>query len=224
MGTFRDYLQSIAPPWFKGYWGERLWGMVGLYSDLIAEGCSQAIKAHLLRMDTSPPDALPLIGSERSMPRYPGETDLQYRGRLWEAWEAYTTGGTEAAITGQLAKYGLSNTRCIAQHDGWCFENPPNATEWSRFVVVIEQAHPWTAPIDYGLGYIYGSALTYGSTATPDDVATVKGITLKWKPAHSRNPYILVVLEHEYFGDPDLVWGAAGAVYGGEAIKWWNQL
>jgi hypothetical protein len=222
--NFRTYINSIAPPWFRGEWGERLWGMVGLYADLVAEGCSQAVKAHLLNMDTSPPDALPVIGSGRDMPRYPGETDAQYRSRLWDAWDAYVVGGTEAAITGQLAEYGLSNTRCISQHDGWRFEIPPTGSEWSRFVVVIEQTHSWATAYTYGTGYSYGTAMTYGSAATPDDVATVKGIIMKWKPAHSRNPYILLIIDHEYYGDPDLDYGAAGVVYGADVARWDHQL
>lgn len=225
MSNFRELFTSLAPPWLRAYWGERMWGVYALMSDLITEGSAQAIKAHMLREDTSPDDALPLVGADRRMPRYDGETNLQYRNRMIDAWDAYELGGTAAAITGQLELFGLDNTRCISQHGGWAFENPVDTTNWSRFVVIIEQTHPWTAgPGNYGTGLLYGSALTYGTDATPGELDTVLGIIKKWKPGHSKNPYVLVVLDGDYYGQPALTYGG-GSTYSATAdtVKWWNE-
>ena len=96
------------------------------------------------------------------------------------------------------------------------------ATEWSRIAVIIEPGtyHEWV----YGDGdHHYGDGSTYGSTATVDEVAAIKAIARKWNAGEEINPYIYVILDGEYYGDPDLVYGG-GAVYGGEAIKWAHQV
>jgi hypothetical protein len=223
MVTWREYAELIGPPWSKRYWGQRFWlGLLGYIGDLVAEAGAQAVRAHMLREDSSPGDALPPIGNERQMPRYPAETNANYRARLIDAWDAWQGAGTNPGIVSQYNAYGLSNVVVRSFHDGWGFENPPVMSRWSRFVVIIEQPHPWSTSYTYGSGILYGTPITFGSTATPDEAETVKAIALKWKPAHSINPYVLVVLEHEYYGDPDLVWGAAGVVYGGETIQWTN--
>ena len=220
--NWREYFAAIAPPWLSRYWGERLWGSLAYLSDLMSEGMSQAVKAHLLDQSTSPVDALPLIGLERRMPRYPGETNDSHRARLLDAWNAYVQGGTAAAITGQLATYGLDDVEIVSQHDGWVFENPKDTSQWSRFAVIIDGV-TWGTSYVYGMGMIYGSAMTYGSDATPAETETIKSIVRKWKPVHSENPFIYVVLSGDIYGDPDLVYGAGDLYAAGEIVKWAND-
>jgi hypothetical protein len=224
---WRDYFAAIGPPWTQRYWGERLWGAIAYMSDLVTEGMAQAVKAHLLEQETSPPDALSRIGSERQMPRYPSETNDQHRARLLDAWNAYEEGGTKASIIGQLATFGLSNVVVRTWREGWIFGDALGATHWSRFAVILETPHGITGPYTYGAGYIYGSPITYGSSATPNEVSTIKGIVKKWKAVHSENPWIYVVISGDYYGDPDLFYvpgGGGGATYGtGSIVKWQND-
>lgn len=223
--TVRDLVDAISPPWLGAYWGERFMGVIAMTGDLVLEGMVRALKAPWLRQSTSPPDALPLVGSERSMPRYDANDDDTYRARLLDAWNTWLFAGTvegtgDQGMVGQYAAAGWLNV-VIRNNFQWDFENPKDTADWSRFVVVLEQPNgltTWT----YGSGIAYGSepdSPTYGSTATQGQITEVKSIARKWKTHHEINPYILVILSGEYYGDPDLVYGGA-AVYGGESIKW----
>jgi hypothetical protein len=145
--NYREFVRRISPPWLRDFYGERFVGMVnGLMADLISEGASQAIKAHLLLSDTSPPDALPSIGDERNMPRYPSETDAQYRDRLHGAWDAWEFAGNEdgtgtGGIIGQLNAFGLANVTILpavnedprVERPAWVFEVPSTVTLSGNF-------------------------------------------------------------------------------------------
>jgi len=317
--TFRDFAFRISPPWLRRFVGRRfVGGAIGLTYDLLSEGAAQALKAPWLLSNSSPDDALPSIGTERSMPRYPADTNSTYRARLHKAWDTWQHAGNGVAIVEQLEAAGYTNTLVIPasnnderpERPSWRFEEPhakdetlnlllfnigvsafseilrldgqdwadlgyrvnwaitlrgttsndgrtftiralngpilelfdtsestnPIVSEgpvlaqllacwWSRFVVVIEQPHPWI-PWVCGNGFLVASgddAHTVGSTATVGEVRTTKAIARKWKSGHSINPYLLIVLSGEYVGDPDLICGG-GAVVGGETIKWMHQV
>jgi hypothetical protein len=316
--TNRSYIFNISPPWLRRFVGRRfMGGAVGLTFDLLAEGSAQALKAPWLREKSSPADALPPIGDERRMPRYPADTDDTYRARLADAWEAWDYAGAGTAIARQFNDAGFQNVRVIEASNNderpsrpsWRFEEPHAVRElvnvelfsagisgdseiqrldgqnwsdlgyqgswaitlrgsasndgrtftikptigdrvvlyatsesanplvsegpatlevlgcyWSRFVVVVEQPHPWT-PWLCGNGFVVATgddAKTVGSTALFGDVRTARQIARQWKSGHSVNPYILLVLSGIYCGDPDLICGA-GFVVGGETIKWQHQ-
>jgi len=322
MGNFREFVANISPPWLRRANGERFVGMtIGLMSDLVSEGAAQALKASWLLSDTSPPDALPEIGTERSMPRYYADSDDTYRARLHAAWAAWQFAGNEEGtgglgIVAQYVAMGLPNVSIVPAENAdhrperrsWRFELVPtivvddagltyvanylalgdsaiiipagydfatagfeagrtvtiigtslndgthditwagnvlildgivlsdegpvagswiDGTEFSRFAVVIEEGHPWV-PWTYGSGAVYGSddaSPTYGSTATVGEVRSAKAIARKWSPGHAINPYIYIIFDGEYYGDPDRLYGDAAYVYGtGTNIKWAHQV
>lgn len=221
--TLRQWVTDSSPTWLLGYWGSRfMGGAVSVMAETLGKGATIALKASWLRQAVSPPDALPLVGSERSMPRYGAETDLIYRGRLHGAWDAWLFAGTaegegDQGVAGQLSAAGYPNVT-ILNNFHWDFEWPKDPVNWSRFVVVIEQPHPFTSWA-YGSGPAYGGVMTYGCSATQAQVLEIKAIVRKWRDGHSVNPWIYIVLDHEYYGDPDLDYGG-GAVYGAETIRW----
>lgn len=131
---FQGFAFEISPPWLRRRLGERMVGVIaGLLTDSILEGFTQAVQAPWLRSGFQPPDALPPIGSERSMPRYEADTDETYRTRLHDAWDSWQQGGNEAAIIGQLNAFGLANVTIIPAVNGantpgrdeFSFEEPP---------------------------------------------------------------------------------------------------
>ena len=77
-----EWALEISPPWMVGPVGELWTSALGFWFDMQAEAAVQAVKAAQLRSDTFHVSALPLIGNERQMPRYPIETDDQYNLRL----------------------------------------------------------------------------------------------------------------------------------------------
>ena len=133
--NLREYVFKISPPWLRRHWGERLMGVQGLMGDLAMEAISQGMQVPWLRSGFQPPDVLPLIGVERSMPRYPADTDDGYRERLAEAWDSWLFAGNEDAITDQLIAFGLPNVVVVPAENAddrierrsWRFELPGNA-------------------------------------------------------------------------------------------------
>lgn len=215
--TFRAMVRGLATGWTRGPWGERLWGTIGLLGDVVMDAATQALVAPWLRSKTSPPDALPPIGRERLMPRYPAENDTTYRDRLYAAWTAWGFAGNEVAIVDQYSWWSLAVRIVNAFH--WVFEWPKDAANFSRFAVVVPQPHPWSGAYVYSsTGRTYGDGSTYGSTATVAEVATLRGIARKWKAGHDVNPAIWLVLSGHYYGE-QLTYGTPGLVYGSEVFR-----
>jgi hypothetical protein len=225
--TLRDLASALSPPWLAENWGDRFMKTMGLFGDAVAEGMTIALKAPWLRQRKSPPDALPLVGSETRMPRYDADSDLSYRRRLLKRWETWLFAGTvegegDQGMTGQYTAAGFVTT--ILNNFQWGFENPKDTGDWSRFVVVIELESGFRS-WQYGEGGVYGSdpeSPTFGSTATQGQVAAARDIARRWKAHHEVNPYLVVVLDGEYYGDPELTYGS-GATFGGETIRWPNM-
>jgi hypothetical protein len=74
---------------------------------------------------------------------------------------------------------------------------PPTAGTWSRFWVhldvTVTNPFNWTA-VTWGVSRTWGQGHTWGSTATAEEVALVRRIIRKWKPAHAVCAQILVDL------------------------------
>jgi hypothetical protein len=171
VANFRDFVWNISPPWLRAYYGERFVGFtIGLMSDLISEGCAQALKASWLLTDTSPPDALPELGTERSMPRYFADTDDTYRDRLHGAWDAWLFAGNEEGtgglgMVGQYNAMGLPNVTILPAENldprvarpAWRFELVPTV-EVSGVVLTF------TADDGSGNSRIAGTGASVGFT------------------------------------------------------------
>lgn len=193
---------ELAPPWESGPVGELWVQALGFIHDLSAEYAVQAVKAGQIRSNTFHVSGLPLIGSERQMPRYPSETDTAYLNRLRGAWEAWAAAGNFNAIIDQLAVLGLTAEIWEQGQKGpapdqdssviWDWDD--NLDNWSRFFVVIT-SHPWTDDGDWGDPGTWGDGGTWGSTATEEEVQTVQQIATHWKAAHTVYPHVIVVLD-----------------------------
>lgn len=130
--------------------------------------------------------ALPYIGDERRLPKYKGETDQQYRQRLWDAWSSWEQAGTDRGIIRNLL-LGTGITEVIIKNNvDWDPEPPDGDTDWwSRFWVLVYNPNweSWT----YGSGEVFGETeYTYGSTATRGEVDSALRLVLKWKPAAAK--------------------------------------
>lgn len=97
--------------WATGFYGKRLVAWVGLTADACCELITLAGKSVWLASQDCAPDAVPLLGNERRMPQYPGETLIQYKARLLGAPAAYDAGGTGDAIEEQLVGFGITSAR-----------------------------------------------------------------------------------------------------------------
>ncbi len=99
----RDAIKLMSPPWLDHGTGERYMYNIGLAADAILEKLNQGVKA---RMPTEcDATALPIIGSDRVMPQYPGEADASYRVRLQEAFDTWRTSGSRGAVMSQALAF-----------------------------------------------------------------------------------------------------------------------
>ena len=209
------FAQSFPVTWLQNEVASRFLGMWGTLMDITSDGMLEGLYAPwLAHGDAKSSDVLQLIGSERRMPRFVGESAANYRLRLMAAWDLHEYAGTAQVVERVLAAMGLSAE--VVEMSEWNWDDRPE--DWSRFWVVIHQPHPWTQRLwgeePVGSGMTYGDpAFTYGSSMTINEVETLRRTIRHWKPGHMRCQHIIVVFhEAEWLADqPDGTWMSADA-------------
>lgn len=187
---FREYIFQQSPGFLRQKWGARLMGLVGLAADISAEGAQQAIAARFSQSPIFPPDAYALIGSERSMPRFPSETLASYRERVLDAWNAWRNAGTEIGLIDQLSYFPV--TAQIYTNADWDWDG--DASNWSRFWVVLTD-HGWTDDGTWDDPGIWDDGGTWDSTASIEEVRSIQALIRQWKPGHMVCVNVVVVLD-----------------------------
>lgn len=231
MANYQRFVQGVSPVWASGgdkpgtgYWGGRLLKTLwGITADTISIALSQAISAPMLHIGGKQPvDALPLLGWERNMPRYPVETHQQYRTRLHGAWDAWGFAGNESAIIAQFEAAGFdgielkeplrTHSDTLEVHGDW--ERAPLGY-WSHFWLFLPEgthSYPSGTHTFGGLGLSFGGGALFGSLLTVEDVALLRGIANKWRPAHVICREIVIEFSGPSYGTGH-VFGEAGLVY-----------
>lgn len=101
---YEDWLPALAPPWLQGPRGRALlsgWGqLLDEHASLIATGVLARF------VERAPEDALNLLGTERGLVRFPGESLEAYRARVLAAWEFWSWVGTRYGMERYLAAAG----------------------------------------------------------------------------------------------------------------------
>ena len=190
MGNLRSLLNSWLPGWLQGTWGTRFFGVIGLFCDAIGQGASEALRAPWLkeRHNTvnpgSPDDSLRLKGSEYSMPKYPGETDDQYRARLELVWQTWGIAGGGPSIIEQLEAAGYVGAY-IEFRPGADGPQGQAGPWWSQFWVIFPiGSHPVTETSPKWNYFKWNDGTTWGPCTIPRDFAeTVRGIISQFKPS-----------------------------------------
>ena len=178
--TYRRAAEQLSPTVLRGEvpgldFGARLrdsW--IGLPLDILSEWANQGVKARFFDSNTFPADALPLLGAERLIERYPADTDETYKARLKDAWNIWQEAGTQAGIRRQLEAFGLRDIEFRSNTD-WNWDNQPD--NWSRFWVILNKSgHSFEKGRIWGDGSVWGGGWTWGSTATFEEVSTIRRI------------------------------------------------
>lgn len=200
--TFQQYAAELSPTVLQGEVGQRfVAGTLGLFFDLLAERVVQSVRARLMNSADQPLDAVALLAEERMSPRYPADTDATHLTRVRSAWDRWAQAGSEAALVAELAAYGVQASITLDSDWNW-----DGTAYWSRFWVIID-VHLWSYPPDLGdPGLVLDGTWTLGSTATPEEVDTVRRIVRRWKPAHMICSHIAVVFDGAGWS-PDGTWG-----------------
>lgn len=237
MATFRDTIFAMSPPRLRTPRAEKLiYALIGLPLDILAEAAEQAIKARF--PETCPEDALPYLGRDRGIRRGPLEPSANYRLRLLLWIESWRGAGVGRAMLDQIAGYLTPQTCRIRiwsqigvvytrEADGsfsieravgsWNWDGRTDL--WARFWVILYSAtgEPWSRSGTWGDGKRWGSPAnrTWGSTATIDQVTTIRSIVSDWKPAAALCVNIMVAFDDAAFDPtsavdmPDGTWGFA---------------
>lgn len=86
--------------------------------------------------------ALDLIGKERLLPRYGGESDEAYRLRLMNAYSIHSQAGTAAAMTGAFERLGFTGAEIVEMR-------PEDPERWAEFRVLVGLPEAVFSELDY---------------------------------------------------------------------------
>lgn len=197
---------------------------------------------------TATPDALAAMGRDRRVVRGLSEDAPGYAIRLIRWLDDRRRAGNPFALMQKLAEYTgpLCAFRTVDASSNW-FSRAADGSEtyalkranwdwdgkprdvagklrWSRFWVVIYPNGLWTptgnAWGDAGAQHWGAPGHTWGSTATPEQVATVRAIVDDWKPAGTRCVNVILAFDGASF-DPAAAIDAAGMPHG--AWEHWSH-
>ncbi|GMV19473.1 MAG: hypothetical protein AMXMBFR56_76970 [Polyangiaceae bacterium] len=227
--NYFDFIEGLVRArWARGHYGQRLLGvLISLNANRIADAFSQAVTAPLLTPD-QPADALGQSGEDRGMPRYPAESDAQYRARLQGAWAYWKAVANRFAMQVQIGLAGFVGTTVYTPNrihpvtgnaaGEWTrppFTHPVSGNPWwSQFWIWLPKT-AWTpapTPICGTPGATAGSGLSCGTGATQSVVATLRGL------ARRRAAHIIcqdIILEYEAPTCGTGVTSGSGALCGG---------
>lgn len=213
--SLRDATFRIGTPWMqRRVFGRIRWG-IRLLLDADWALLEEGIKARMPGVGT--PEALPYIGNDRQIDRGPSETDASYIERLRGAFDTWRTAGNVRTLLEQLRFYfypadllsilAVSNrgvwhaiepvtgvvTKQVPAANNWVWDEHEPTRWWRGWIVIDVTGGKWV-PWQVGTsGKVIGDpTLTIGSTATPQEVASVRKIVLKWKPAHVHAMHIVL--------------------------------
>lgn len=201
---FREYAWLLSPGTWRGYWGKRFVGVIAMMFDTLSDGAIAANRVSKFGSRNFPSDALPLLGQERVLPRYPGEADGDWSERLHDAWVLWHMAGTGGGLIEMYSRLGMTVT--LEKNGTWDWDSDPD--NWSRFWVVIDD-HSWVSDGVWDDLAYWDDGGTWDTSATPDEVRAVRGIVRTFKEAHAICPAICVVLDGATWAanQPDGTWG-----------------
>lgn len=111
MGRYSITLPAILPPWFQSSTGQLYATAVGEVLDGELDRAQEARNARYPLV--APPDALPLLGWERRIERFYGETEAAYRGRLAHAHSTWRWAGTPGGVYRLAVAMGFSYGQAV---------------------------------------------------------------------------------------------------------------
>jgi hypothetical protein len=246
--SFRQIRKWLAPRWLLDGEG----GLVGYSLDVVKDAFIQRLEQGLLArlpqndptgQTTAPADALSAMGRDRRVVRGINESDVSYAARLVAWLDDRRTAGNPYTLMQKLSEYtgagcafrtydargncysrAVDGTRTFVQGTGWDWDAEP-ASHWSRFwVVIYPPSTLWTRTKKWGgpAGAWGETGATWGSTATSEQVQTIRALVSDWKPAGTRCVNIVVAFDPASFDpaapEPDGLWGSWSKVVAGVRV------
>lgn len=237
---FRELIQRFAPPTLRGFVGSRFLYSIGLQidalGDLAWEGIRNRFPEEALKVGNT--DAIGLIGRDRRIYRGPDEPYDVYVGRLLRWIDDWRMAGSAFSVLAQVQAYLTPNAQRLrlVNNAGCWYTLEPDGTRtyqrsapanwdwdthtewWSRFWLIIycDAHYPFAVGPNWGdPGFVYDPTKTWGTTATPAHVASIRAIVQDWKSAHSKCQNIIIAFDPASFDPksspgapmPDGTWG-----------------
>ena len=183
MTLYTDWQADAAPVWLQRTNGRAWHEAHGLIKDVAVDACRVATKAGWPL--ATPADGLPFIGSERSLPRVPDDTDDTYRETLHSAWDLWEYGGTEQGIIAALVRRWPSCAPNILTY----WDNPSyfgsDDAKWAQWRLAVTMS-TWGAAQTWGSGPLWGEPnLTWGITAPVGEVEELLSIIATWNAGYA---------------------------------------
>lgn len=204
----RDYVERLSPPWLAGFFGTRFMiGMVGVVADLLLEAVEQATTVGWLNRKTLPVDALKDIGENANIQRVTGETNDNYKSRLFRKWELWEESATSKFAENSFTPFGVAAADITLKTTrDWVVDDSPN---WSRWWIILDGSAgnlPWSELL--WNGFAWGTpGTTWGTTATQEEIFGVIRLLCKWKSAHEIGVEIIILYGATLWGHGD-PWGS----------------
>jgi hypothetical protein len=232
---FRTAFYKFLPWWLTEDEGEKVWFSLGLIVDAFLERLRQGALARF--PEYCPPDALKYHGRDRKIVRGIQETDAAFAERLIRWLDDHKVRGNPYALMEQLRAYCGGNimVRTVDRRGNWFtiaadgtksavlktgnWDWDDGGTErWARFWVIIYSLNgtPWSVSESWGSTTLWSSGVwgtpgaTIGTTATVEQVASVRSIIREWKPEGTKCEWIIIAFDDADFNptnpDPDGYW------------------
>lgn len=239
MRTFRKLAKWLLPWWLTTEEGERVAHSLALLLD--AFRCRLWLSARARFPQHCPPDALQYLGRDRQIVRGIDEMDASYGARLIPWLDHHRVRGNPFALLEQLRAYcnvtdgvlartvdrrsnwftiAADGTRSYLLDQGnWDWDDVAATPRWARGWVILYMTggtEPFEPGPDWGDVDLWGGAwgtpgYTWGTTATPGQIAALRSIVHAWKPGGTMPQWIILAFDPASFNpaspEPDGTWG-----------------
>lgn len=242
--SFRELILRMAPPWLNEEIGSRLLYAIGAQLDAMGDQLWAGMDAS--KPDYAAlycEEALAVIGRDRRIYRGFDESPENYAKRLIRWLDDWPVAGSAYAIMQQLQGYLSGHEvrlRVVNSKGAWRTLNADGTREYHRaaptnwtwdtsdsskptrfWVVIYPPSTLWLPGPSWGDPALWSGAwgssgYTIGSTATPDQVRSVRNIVSEWKDAASKCDRIVLAFDPDSFDPmstpgapmPDGTWGS----------------
>jgi hypothetical protein len=223
---FRNFILKLAPRWLTEGEGGLVLESLGITLDAQMERIRLGLTARF--PEYTPSDGFAPMGRDRRIVRGINESEASYAARLITWLDDWRTAGNPYALMRQLRGYCNVDMRIrtvdnrgnwyTRESDGsqsfnlaqgnWDWDSETNASaadQWSRFwVILYPPSSLWEPAPRWGeAGAVYGSGRTWGTTATGEQVRSVRSLIKDWKPAGTRCVNIIIAFDDASFAPTD---------------------
>lgn len=253
--NFQNTRKVMGPDWLVKDEGES--ELVGFALDAVKDAFVERLRqgrlSHFPQQDpTGTPaadDALAAMGRDRLIVRGINEPSKTYAARLIPWLDVHATRGNPFTLLKELSDYcgpgpafrtvdakgnwfsrAADGTQSVLlSQANWDWSTLDLPKQWSRFWVILYPNGLWNPGVNWGdPTFIWGApGLTWGTTATPEQVQSVRGIIRDWKPGGTTCINIIIAFDNTSFdpthpvngiGLPDGTWRRWGKPSSGGTV------